>query len=116
MVCMGCAVIAFLVKSAIFWWCVVLRATQEGKVASGKMVMECEAKYGSSVVEQVATGAVAGDSTRLLDDTITLPEQITEMIEEAIAGVPVCNDMDAFQTKGGKFMLAWIIISALKCV
>ena len=82
------------------------------------MVLECEAKWGSSIVEQIATGAVPGadDSTRLLHDTVTLPENIDEMIKDAVAGLPLCNDPDAFQTKSGKFMLAWIIISAVKLI
>ena len=114
-VCMGCAGIAFLFKCAIFWWCVVLRATQDGKVAAGKMVMECEAEWGTSPVASAidtAATALTGDSNRLLQDTVndTMNDAAIEM------GVPVCNDMDAFQIKGGKFMLAWIIISALKCI
>ena len=123
-VCMGCAGIAFLFKSAIFWWCVVLRATQEGKVASGKMVMECEAKWGTSAVPATADTTAATDdtATRLLQDTATgdstvVPQDVMDSIQEALSQAsPVCNDMDAFQTKGGKFMLAWIIISAVKCV
>ena len=33
--------IAFFVKSAAWWWAVILRASQEGRVASGKEIVNC---------------------------------------------------------------------------
>ena len=37
----GCSAVAVLVKWAIWIWALVLRATLEGRVASGKMIGEC---------------------------------------------------------------------------
>merc|ERR1712183_643603 len=64
-ICIVFAVIAFLFECGIFWRCVVLRASQDGQVATGKMVEECEAYWGSTPVaseEDTAASALNGDS------------------------------------------------------
>ena len=37
----GLTCCTFLVKSVLFWWGLVLRASLQGKVAAGKQVKEC---------------------------------------------------------------------------
>ena len=85
--------------------------------------MECEQTWGKD-----ATVPATGGTSRLLmfggpgtasDDTTVEHTEVMEMMEETLEAlpqvVPVCNDLYAFQIKSGKFMLAWIIISAMQC-
>ena len=37
-----CTVLAFIGKCAIWWWALVFRASEEGRVAAGRMIAECE--------------------------------------------------------------------------
>merc|ERR1719188_2327929 len=95
-VCMLCAGLAFLAKCGLFWWAVVLRFSLDGRVAAGKMIPECFDKH--QVIDEVDGADTSNDtntdaSGRILAET------------DSVTGMPVCDDMDAFQIRSGKLLL-----------
>ena len=108
--------IAYFLKSAVWWWALVLRSSKEGMVAIGSEVGLCCSQnldLCSTVVPQETTGEILLDNEgRRLTDELNF----AGLDWESEAAVKSCYDPDAFQTKGGKMLLAWLIISAVKCV
>ena len=81
-----------------FWALIGLRFSQEGSVAAGKMIMECETANPELTTVNNAVGTI--------DETIGT---------DLSGGIQSCNDPAAFQTKGGKLFFAWLIISVIMC-
>ena len=119
--CFGVTGCAMLAKIVIWWWLLVLRASEEGSVAAGKMIMECEQANPNltavnSLMDTVADAidelettdsGAAADGGRLLQEG--------ETALTALMGGASCNDPEAFQIKGGKLLLAWLIVAAVMC-
>ena len=56
------AIVALLAKIALFWWAVILRATQEGSVAAGKMIDECKLAHLHEMTGVTETNEETGSS------------------------------------------------------
>ena len=108
--CIPFGIVSLLFKIAIWWWAVVLRLSEEGSVASGKMITEC---MEANPKLQTCPDGCANPMTPDADGKY--PTWNTDTILALMNGAS-CNDPSAFQTKGGKLFLAWIIITAIKCV
>ena len=82
-VCMLCGGISFLFKCAIFWWAVVLRLSEEGRVTAGKLVEECKEKLSEVPIEAAPEEPVS----RLLEEIVGAAVG-TEPAAEAAASTP----------------------------
>ena len=87
----GCSMVAFLVKSAIFWWAVVLRSMEEGRVAAGKMIAECE--EANPNLGAIIAGTDADDSSI---DTVDGIGRLLQDEAGAVVSAASCNDQGAF--------------------
>ena len=103
--------IAFVFKSIFFWWAAVLRLSTEGKVAAGKLIDECKEKIlENQEVDKVPE--VEEPAARLLDELL----DGDEVSDIAAIDLSICNNYNAFQIRGGKLLLVWIVFSIIKCI
>merc|ERR1711862_681220 len=106
--CITCG--AFCAKWAVFVWGAMIRVSFEGRVAAGRKIFECM---------QMNLGSVS--SVRLLQDWTEAADAGVAPTEEEMPPTdevsgPVCIDYEAFQIKGGKLIIAWLIVSGIKCL
>ena len=111
-VCAGCAGVGVLVKWAIWIWAIVLRTTTEGRVAAGKMIGECE-QVNPDLAPELVDSEITNDAST--DGIGRLLQEDEPATLTAIMGGKTCDDPAAFQIKGGKLFIAWLIISGIKC-
>jgi len=98
----GCTSIAMCVKCGLWIWALFwIRFTTEGSVTAGKMIREC-------MMANPNLNPAVNTSDAVADPAVDTAE--SEVI--GITGFS-CDDPNAFQTKGGKLIFAWLIISCI---
>lgn len=109
---LGCCVV--LAKWGIWVWAIMLRFSDSGSVAAGKMIEECQnANPGMAAGNQWVSDI--SDALNQDGDERRLQATSTASASAFIAGAS-CDDPGAFQISGGRLFFAWIIISAVKCI
>ena len=121
-VCAAISGIAKCVQCGLWFWALIgLRFSQEGQVAAGRMIVECE----KANPDLVTVSNITDDATLALNSTNTtasegrrLQEMMTDldaMDLDAIMGGASCDDPTALQIKGGRLIFAWLVISFVCC-